>query len=171
MELAGEAEKLAKLLHPRDEEAAELHAIDTFFGALERPLAAEVQKLGCRTIEDVVATARRIGKVLEEQTDFKMERLITAMQDQIRLLKKDLKDAHDQISASATPTAPLAASPTTTVAAAHLPPLAQPPSMAVTQPPLMAVTQPPSMAAAQPPSLAAAQPPPPAAAQPPNHLR
>ena len=59
-------------------------------GALERPLAAEAQKLGCRTLEDVVAAARRIEKVLEEQTDSKMERLISAMQDQIRLLKKDL---------------------------------------------------------------------------------
>ena len=65
MELAGEAEKLAKQLHPRDEKAAERHAIDAFLGALERPLAAEVQKLGCRTMEDVVATARRIGKILE----------------------------------------------------------------------------------------------------------
>ena len=132
VELAGEAEKFAKLLHPRDEEAAERHAIDAFLGALERPLAAEVQKLGCRTLEDVVATARRIEKVLEEQTDSKMEHLISAMQDQIRLLKKDLKEAYDQITtnhASATPTAALAASPAATVAAAHPPPLAtaQPP--------------------------------------------
>ena len=113
--------------------------------------------MGCRTLEDVVAAVRRIEKVLEEQSNSKVERLITAMQDQIRLLKKDLKDAHDQISASATPTAALAASPTATVAAAHLPPLAQPP--------LMVAAQPPSPAAAQPPSPAAAQPPPPAAAQ------
>ena len=138
VELAGEAEKLAKRLHPRDEEAAERHAIDAFLGALERPLAAEVQKLGCRTLEDVVAAARRIEKVLEEQTDSKMERLISAMQDQIRLLKKDLKEAHDQITthqASATPTAALAASPAATVAAAHPPPLAQPPPLATAQPP------------------------------------
>ena len=130
VELAGKAEKLVKQLHPRDEEAAEGHAIDVFLGALERPLAAEVQKLGCRTLEDVVAAARRIEKVLEEQTDSRMERLISAMQDQIRLLKKDLKEAHDQISphqASATPTASLAASPTVTVATAHTPLLAQPP--------------------------------------------
>ena len=110
MDFAGEAEKLAKRLHPRDEEEAERHAINAFLGALERPLATEVQKLGCRTLEDVVAAARRIEKVFEEQSDSKMERLITAMQDQIRLLKKDLKDAHDQISASTTPTAALIAS-------------------------------------------------------------
>ena len=111
-----------------------------------------MQKLGCHTLEDVVAAAQRIEKVLEEQSDSKMERLITVMQDQIRLLKKDLKDARDQISASATPTAALAASPTATVAAAYLPPLAQPP--------LMAAAQPPPLAAAQPPPLATAQPPP-----------
>ena len=131
VELAGEAEKLAKRLHPRDEEAAERHAIDAFLGALERPLAAEVQKLGCRTMEDVVAAARRIEKILEEQTDSKMERLISSMQDQIRLLKKDLKDAHEQIAthqATATPTAALAATPASTVAAAQPPPLAPAPA-------------------------------------------
>ena len=138
VELTGEAEKLAKRLHSRDEEAAERHAIDAFLGALERPLAAEVQKLGCRTLVDMVDAARRIEKVLEEQTDSKMERLISAMQYQIRLLKKDLKEAHDQITthqASATPTAALAASPAATVAAAHPPPLPQPPPLATAQPP------------------------------------
>ena len=153
VELAGEAEKLAKRLHPRDEEAAERHAINAFLGALERPLAAEVQKFGCSTLEDVVAAARRIEKVLDEQTDSKMERLISTMQDQIRLLKKDLKDAHDQISAhqaSTTPTAALAASPTATVAAAHPPPLAQPSSMAAAQPPSLAAAQPPPLTTAQP---------------------
>ena len=140
VELAGEAEKLAKRLHPRDEEAAERRAIDAFLGALEGPLAAEVQKLGCRTMEDVVAVARRIQKILEEQANSKMECLISSMQDQIRLTKKDLKDAHDQISAhqtTTTPTAALAATPTVTVAAAHTPPLApaQPPPFTTAQPP------------------------------------
>ena len=60
IELAGEAEKLAKRLHPRDEEAAERHAVEDFLGALDRPLVAEVQKLGCRIMEEVVAAARRI---------------------------------------------------------------------------------------------------------------
>ena len=140
VELAGKAEKLAKRLHPRNEEAAERYAIDAFLGALERPLATEVQKLGCRTMEDVVAAARRIEKILEEQADSKMERLISSMQDQIRLLKKDLKEAHDQISAhptTATPTAALAATSAVTVAAAHPPPLspAQPSPLATAQPP------------------------------------
>ena len=57
IELAGEAEKLAKRLHPRDEEAAERHAVDAFLDALDRPLAAEVQKLGGRTMEEVVSAA------------------------------------------------------------------------------------------------------------------
>ena len=65
IELAGEAEKLAKRLHPHDVEAAERHAIDAFLDALDRPLAAEVQKLGCRTMEEVVAAARRIERILE----------------------------------------------------------------------------------------------------------
>ena len=45
VELAGEAEKLAKRLHPRDEETAERQAIDAFLGALERPLAALRSKM------------------------------------------------------------------------------------------------------------------------------
>ena len=144
VELAGEAEKLAKRLHPRDEEAAECHAIDAFLGTLERPLAAEVQKLGYRTMEDVVAAARRIEKVLEEQNDSKRDRLITSMQEQIRILTKDLKSAHEQMAdqqASATPTAVLAAPPIAAVAAVHLPPLAQPPSLAAAQPPPLAAAQ------------------------------
>ena len=111
VELAGKAEKLAKQLHPRDEEAAERHAIDSFLSALDRPLAAEVQKLGCRTMEDVVTAVRRIERILGEQSDSKMDRLILSMQDQIRILTKDLKSAHEQMatqSAPATPTAALA---------------------------------------------------------------
>ena len=55
-------------------------------------------------MEDVVAAARRIEKIIEEQAESKMERLISSMQDQIRFLRKDLKDAHDQISAHKTTT-------------------------------------------------------------------
>ena len=97
LELAGEAEKLAKRLHPRDEEAAERHAIDAFLGALNRPLAAEVQKLGCRTMEEVVAAAQRIERILGEQPDSKMEQLILSTQDQIWILTEDLKSAHEQM--------------------------------------------------------------------------
>ena len=48
-------------------------------------------------MEEVVAAARRIEKILEEQTNTKMERLVSTMQDQIRILKKDLKEANEQI--------------------------------------------------------------------------
>ena len=138
VELAGEAEKLAKRLPPRDEEAAECHAIDAFLGALNRSLAEEVQKLGCRTMEEVVAAARRIERILGEQPDFKMEQLILSMQDQIRILTKDLKSAHEQMasqSTAATPTAALAAPPASTVAAAQSPPVASSPAMAIAHPP------------------------------------
>ena len=67
IELAGKAEKLAKRLHPRDEEAAERHVVDAFLSALDRPLAAEVRKLGHNQMEGVVADARRIEKILQEQ--------------------------------------------------------------------------------------------------------
>ena len=46
VELAGEAEKSAKRFHPRDEEAAKRHTVNTFLGAFDKNLAMEVQKLG-----------------------------------------------------------------------------------------------------------------------------
>ena len=124
VELATKAEKLAKKLHPRDKETA----VDAFLGALDRTLAAEVQKLGHWTLEDIVAATHRIKKILEEQTDTKMELLVSAMQDQTRLLKKDLKKANEQIyahRATALPVAAMAAVPApaeATAAAAQPPP-------------------------------------------------
>ena len=77
-------------------------------------------------MEDVVAAARRIEKILQEQTDTKMECLVSTMQDQIRLLKKDLKEANEQIAAhrtAAPPVATMAAVPApTTATAAAAPP-------------------------------------------------
>ena len=104
--MAGEAEKLAKRLHPRDDEAAERHAVDAFLGALDRPLAAEVQKLGCRTMEEVVAAARRIERILEERTTSGMEQIIQSMQSQIQILTKDMAKAHEQMASQAPATTP-----------------------------------------------------------------
>ena len=135
VELAGGAEKLAKRFHSRDEEAAERHAVDAFLGALDRIQAAEVQKLGHRTMEEVIAAARRIKKILDEYTDTKMERLVSTMPDQIRILKRDLKEANKQIAAhmAAAPHAnALATVPAPTVAAAQPPPPAPAPAPATT---------------------------------------
>ena len=121
-ELAGEAEKLAKRLYPRDEEAAERHTVDAFLSALDRPLAAEVQKLGCRTMEEVVAAARQIERILEERPTSGMEQIIQSMQNQIQILTKDLAKAHEQMASqatAATPTAAFAAPPSNAVAAAQ----------------------------------------------------
>ena len=76
-------------------------------------------------MEEVVAAARMIEKILEEQTDTKMERLVSTMQDEIWILKKDLKEANEQIAAhkaAALPANALAAVPAPTVAAAQPPP-------------------------------------------------
>ena len=130
VELAGEVEKLAKRLHPRGEEAAERHAVNAFLGALERPLAAEVQKLGYKTMEEVIAAAKRIGKILEEQTNSNMEQLVDIMQGQIQTLKRDLKEANEAITTHTATTTAAAAmgllpAPASTVAdAAQAPPTA-----------------------------------------------
>ena len=150
IELAGEAEKLAKRLHPRDEEAAERHAVDAFLSALDRPLAAEVQKLGYNTMEEVVAAARRIERILREQPTTGMENLMESMNRQIQILTKDLAKAHEKLAAQppvATSTAALAAPPSLAVAAAQHPPAPlAPPQMAhptATPLPPMATAQPP----------------------------
>ena len=158
IELAGEAEKLAKRLHPRDEEAAERDAVDAFLDALDRPLAAEVQKLGGRTMEEVVSAARRIERILQERPTSGMEHLMESMKSQIPILTKDLARAHERIAAqppAATPTATFAAPPRNAVAAAQHPPasLAPPQLTHPTATPLppMATVQPPPYIQGAPP--------------------
>ena len=89
-------------------------------------------------MEEVVAAARLIERILGEQPDSKMEQIILSMQDEIRILTKDLKNTHEQIASqamAATPTVALAAPPAVTVAVAQPPPVASPPAMAHAHPP------------------------------------
>ena len=134
IELASEAEKLAKRLHPRDEEAAERHAVDAFLSALDRPLAAEVKKLGYNNMEEVVTAARRVERILQERPTSGMDTLIESMNRQIQFLTEDLAKTQDKIVAQppvATPTATLAVPPSQAVAAAQHPPASlAPPRMA-----------------------------------------
>ena len=156
--MAGEAEKLAKRLHPRDEEAAERHAVDAFLSALDRPLAAEVQKLGYNTMEEVVSAARRIERILQKRPTSGMENLIESMNRQIQILTKDLAKAHEKIAAQppvATPTTAMAVPPSQAVAAAQHPPAPlAPPQMAHP-----AATPLPPMSTAQPPQFLQGSPP------------
>ena len=150
IELAGEAEKLAKRLHPRDEEAAERHTVDSFLSALDRPLAAEVRKLGHTHMEGVVADTRRIEKILQEQPASGVDSLMESMNRQIQILKKDLLKAHEKLAAQLTAapqTATLAAPLSHAVAAAQPPPA----SFAPPQRTQAAAPQPPPMATAQAP--------------------
>ena len=150
IELAGEAEKLAKRLHPRDEEAAERHSVDAFLSALDRSLAAEVRKLGHTNMEGVVSDARRIEKNLQEQPTSGVDSLMESMNRQIQILKKDLLKAHEKLAAqpiAAPETAALAVPPSQAVAAAQPPPA----SFAPPQRAQAAAPQLPPMATAQAP--------------------
>ena len=134
IELASEAEKLARSLNPRDEEAAERHAVDAFLSALDQPLAAEVRKLGYNNMEEVVTSARRVERILQEQPTSGMDTLMESMNRQIQLLTEDLAKAQDKVAAQppvATPTAALAVPPSQAVAYAQHPPASlAPPRMA-----------------------------------------
>ena len=150
IELAGEAEKFAKRLHPRDEEAAERHAVDAFLNALDRPLAGEVRKLGHTNMEGVVSDARRIEKILQEQPTSGVDSLMESMNRRIQILKKDLLKAHEKLAAqsiAAPETAALAVPPSQAVAAAQPPPA----SFAPPQRTQAAASQLPPMATAQAP--------------------
>ena len=103
-------------------------------------------------MEEVVAAARLIERSLGEQPNSKMEQIILSMQDQIRILTKDLKSAHEQMashSTATTPTAALAAPAAATVAAAQPLPVASPPAMAIAHSPPTDPLSP--LATAQPP--------------------
>ena len=134
IELAGETEKLAKCLHPRDEEAAERHVVDAFLSALDQPLAAEVRKLGYTNMEEVVAAARRIERILQERPTSGMDALMESMNRQIQILTKDLAKAHEKLVAQPTAgpvTAALAVPPSQAVATVeHRPASLASPSMA-----------------------------------------
>ena len=69
-------------------------------------------------MEDVVAATRRIEKIMEEQTNTKMERLVNSMQEQIRILAKDFKNAHEQNTTLKASPPPATAMATTPAAAA-----------------------------------------------------
>ena len=150
IELAGEAEKFAKRLHPRDEEAAERHAVDAFLSALDRPLVAEVRKSGHTNMEGVVSDARRIEKILQEQPTLGVDSLMESMNRQIQILKKDLLKAPEKLAAqpiAAPETAALAVPHSQAVAAAQPPPA----SFAPPQRTQAATPQLPPMATAQAP--------------------
>ena len=139
IELAGEAEKLAKRLHPRDAEAAERHVVDAFLGSLDRSLAAEVRKLGHTQMEGVVADAQRIEKILQEQPTPAADSALESMNRQIQILKKDLLKANEKLAAqTATPpqAASMALQATPIVAAAQPPPAAAPPPQHTTPVPM-----------------------------------
>ena len=108
-------------------------------------------------MEEVVAAARRIERILQKRPATGMENLMESMNRQIQILTKDLAKAHEKLATQplvATSTAALAAPPSLAVAAAQHPPAPlAPPQMAhptATPLPPMATPLPP-MATAQPP--------------------
>ena len=135
VDLAAEAEKLAYRLYPNNEAAAERQAIEAFMCALDVSLAAEVGKQGHRRLGDVIAAARRIEKINREHPSPGMDRFVTAMQDEIRALKKELQEATATIAASATSPKPAATAMTATAMAAPAGPPPGPPGAAAMMPP------------------------------------
>ena len=101
-------------------------------------------------MEGVVADARRIEKILQEQPASGVDSLMESMNRQIQILKKDLLKAHEKLTVQPTAapqTAALAAPLSHAVAAAQPPPA----SLAPPQGAQAAAPQPQPMATAQAP--------------------
>ena len=60
-------------------------------------------------MEEVVAAARWIERILEERPTSGMEQIIQSMQSQIQILTKDLAKAHEQMASQAPAATPTAA--------------------------------------------------------------
>ena len=103
-------------------------------------------------MEEVVAAARLIERILEERPTSGMEQIIQSMQNQIQIFTKDLAKAPKQMASqatAATPTAAFAAPPSNEVVAAQPPPATSPPASLPS--PAPAATPLPPLATAQPP--------------------
>ena len=111
-------------------------------------------------MEGVVADARRIEKILQEQPTSGVDSLMESMNRQIQILKKDLLKAHDKLAAQPT-TAPQTAA--LAVPLSHAVAAAQPPPASFTPPQRAqaAAPQPPPMPTAQAPQYLQDYPPPP----------
>ena len=101
-------------------------------------------------MEGVVADARRIEKILQEQPASGVDSLMESMNRQIQILKKDLLKAHEKLAAqpTAAPQTAALAAPLSHAVAAAQPPLA---SLAPPQRTQAAAPQPQPMATAQAP--------------------
>ena len=86
-------------------------------------------------MEEVVSAARRIEKILQEQTTSGTNTLVESMNRQLQILTKDLAKAHEKLAVQTTAapvTAALAAPTSQKVAAAQPPPASlEPPQMAL----------------------------------------
>ena len=64
-----------------------------FVHALELKLALEVQKLGYRTLDDVIAVACRIEWLQKDYPSNNMGSLASVLQNELRVVCKDLKES------------------------------------------------------------------------------
>ena len=93
VDLGAEAAKLARKAYPEQEETANRLAVETFVRVLDPKVALEVQKLGHRELDNVIATARRIELWQEDYPSPNMDSLVTVLQDKLRVVRKELKES------------------------------------------------------------------------------
>ena len=56
-------------------------------------LALEVQNLGHRVLDDVIAAARCIGCLQKDYPSTNMDNLVTVLQDELHAVRKELKES------------------------------------------------------------------------------
>ena len=101
VDVGSEAEKWASRAYPGQAETARRHAVEAFLRTLDGPLALEVQKLGHTTLEDVIAAAQRIERLHRTYPAPGMDSLVSVMQEELKALRKELKENQGKNSAAA----------------------------------------------------------------------
>ena len=101
VDVGSEAEKWASRAYPGQAETARRHAVEAFIRTLDGPLALEVQKLGHTTLEDVISAARRIERLHRTYPAPGMDGLVTVMQEELKALRKELKENQTKNAAAA----------------------------------------------------------------------
>ena len=98
VDFGSRVKKLAERAYPGQPETIEHHAIDAFVRALDRQLARKVQEQGHATFEQVVAAARRFERLEREYPTVGMESLASVLQEEMRQMRKELKEqrSHEQ---------------------------------------------------------------------------
>ena len=93
IDLGAEVAKLARKAYHQQEDTVDRLAIEAFVCVLDPKLALKMQKLGYRSLDDVIAAAHRIKCLQKDYPSHNMENLLFVLQDEVWAVYKELKES------------------------------------------------------------------------------